>query len=206
MPASGGVQTLLIFAALFFFGGATDGIAQVNEFHVDLTRSNHVTFKSDAPIEDFEGVTDRIDGYVYWEGAPLSARDDFTNSELYLEVELNGLDTGVGLRNRHMRRNYLETDKHPYATYTATIASAEQSSDGGYRVHTRGTFAVHGVERPMDIPCDLSADENGYRVECVFQVLLGDHNIKIPSLMFMKLSETIQLELDFYVIPADENQ
>ena len=37
------------------------------------------------------------------------------------------------------------------------------------------------------------------RVRCAFSVLLTDHGIKIPKLMFMKIDEEIRLELDFYL-------
>ena len=37
------------------------------EYHVKKSDKNIVKFISNAPIEDFEGVTDNIDGYLFYE-------------------------------------------------------------------------------------------------------------------------------------------
>ena len=37
-------------------------------YQVDLGRENRVRFVSNAPLEDFEGVTDRIDGFLFFSG------------------------------------------------------------------------------------------------------------------------------------------
>jgi polyisoprenoid-binding protein YceI len=79
------------------------------EYHVDRKGQNLVKFISDAPLDNFEGTTDNVDGYIVWDGD-----NPVNNSEFHFEAELSTLDTGIGLRNRHMRENYLETDKYPW--------------------------------------------------------------------------------------------
>ena len=79
------------------------------EYNVDKSAKNIVKFISDAPMEDFEGITDKIDGYLI--------NDDISNlknSEFYFEVDLNSVKTGIALRDRHMREDYLNTAK-PFA-------------------------------------------------------------------------------------------
>ncbi len=177
------------------------------EYHIDRSRENRVVFISRAPIDVFEGVTHLIDGYVYIEGGSgLVTGADYTGSELYFEVELNGLDTGIRLRNRQMRDDYLETDRYPYAVYSAEIESVERNSGGEYTINAAGTFSVHGVERPLQISCNSVAAGAGYSVRCGFEVLLSDYNIERPALMFLKLSDTIRLQLDFYLKPVDAEQ
>ena len=73
------------------------------EYHVDLDADNEVRFVSQAPIEEVVGVTDRIDGYVLLDGPRLEEGSATEGTQLYLEVDLGSLDTGLGLRNRHMR-------------------------------------------------------------------------------------------------------
>ena len=99
------------------------------EYQVDHSRENVVKFISHAPMDDFEGVTDKIDGYIYWEGDNL-----LNKSDMYFEVDLNSIDTGIGLRNRHMRDNYLETDQYPYTHFKGTLTKAEKVSENEYKV------------------------------------------------------------------------
>ncbi len=185
------------------------------EYHVDLEAENRVAFLSEAPLEDFAGVTRRIDGYVLVPppegGAPL----EISGSRFYFEVDLASIDTGIGLRNRHMRDNYLETEDHPYATYAGTVTELAETPAGGLSVRVRGRLEIHGVVRERVIGCRASRDGppgagspderrsgplSGVRalqLHCAFTVALQDHDIPIPSLMFMKIGEVMAVEVDF---------
>ena len=83
------------------------------------------------------------------------------------------------------------------------IARAAPLNDGAFRITSQGTFGVHGVERDQAMTCDVSPDGAGYRVQCEFEVLLSDHDIEIPSVMFLKLNNEVQLTLDFYIEPVE---
>jgi polyisoprenoid-binding protein YceI len=171
------------------------------EYHVDLGRENEVRFLSDAPIEDFDGVTDRIDGYL------VLPRDEVGNADLsatefYFEVDLASLDTGIGLRNRHMRDNYLETEKFPYAKYTGRIEHLQEEEDGRFSSRIAGVFSVHGVERQRVIECSGELVAQSVRVSCEFEVRLTDHDISVPRLMFLKINEVIDVHIDFFLSPA----
>lgn len=179
--------------------------AAAAEYHVDLSAKNQVKFISDAPIEDFEGVTDRIDGYVLWQGDSLREGNAYPESELYFEVELKSLDTGIGLRNRHMRENYLETDEFPFASYKERITEVKKSLSRGFIVVSEGNFEVHGVSKATTTVAEVTGNGKSYHVTSQFSVKLPDHQIDVPSLMFLKISEIIQLELDLYLKLAEIN-
>ena len=179
------------------------------EFQVDLQGENLVQFLSDAPLEDFKGVTHRIDGFVFLAGEGLGGASDLRQSEFHFEVDLGSLDTGLGLRNRHMRDNYLETDRFPYASFSGRVQELTQLPDGAFRVVARGGLTIHGVEQNREIPCRLErVGEVGsgaggalsLRVQCAFQVTLSHHDIPIPKLMFMKIDEVMELSLDFHLV------
>jgi polyisoprenoid-binding protein YceI len=182
------------------------GPAPAQELQVDLGADNVVRFISRASIEEFEGVTDRIDGYVLLDGEGLTAQTGGDDTELYLEVDLASLDTGIGLRNRHMRDNYLEVAEYPYASYSGVIVRSDPMAEGGHRVTSRGSFTVHGVSRDMEIPCDVTSAGDVYRAACTFQVLLSDHDIEIPKIMFLKLADEIRVELVFVMTLAAGGQ
>jgi polyisoprenoid-binding protein YceI len=176
------------------------------EYQVDLGQENKVRFISDAPLEDFEGVTSRIDGFLFLAGEGLGGETDLGKSEFHFEVDLASLDTGMGLRNRHMRDNYLDTDRYPFATFSGKVTNLEPNGQGGFRAITRGSFAVHGIERDQEIECSAMTAGQGLRVQCAFQVLLSDHEIPIPKLMFMKIDEVMELDLDFFLSPASSGE
>ena len=182
------MRTVILFLVLSF------GFVFGNEYHVNKSQKNEVKFISDAPIEDFEGVTDQVDGYLYFED------DDLTkNCQLYFEVDLNSLDTGIGLRNRHMRDNYLHTDKYPITHYKGKIIKAAKVNDSEYNVTSEGKIFIHGIEKPLAVEAKMTKIENGYNIQCRFNVALSDFNIEIPSLMFYKIDENMDLRMNFFV-------
>ena len=179
------------------------GTAQLSaqEYHLDHEGERRVVFESRAAIERFEGVTERIDGFVVLDGAGLREGTSFPDSELYFEVDLASLDTGIGLRNRHMRDNYLEVERFPYATFSGAVSEVS-ASGAGWLVLSRGVFTVHGVEQPRSLECSVRSDGAGYLVECGFGVNLGDHDIEIPRVMFLKLAEDVRVAIAFRLRPA----
>ena len=170
------------------------GVVFSGEYQVNKDKNNVVKFISDAPIENFEGVTDKIDGYIYWEDSVLTK-----NSEFYFEVDLNSLDTGIGLRNRHMRDNYLETDQFPLTHYKGKIISSTVLNDTTISADAEGVIFIHGVEQPLSVKTNLFKQTNGYRIQTRFNVKLSDFKIEIPSIMFYKINENMDLRCDFYV-------
>ena len=165
--------------------------AQGVEYHVDTKAKNVVKFISDAPVEDFEGVTNNIDGYLKHQGDAVTEK-----SELYFEVDLRTLDTGIGLRNRHMREDYLHTDKYPFAKYSGRITGVSEAG-GKTTVSVKGSMDIHGVKKNLDITATLTKTATGMQAKSSFEVKLTDHKIEVPKFMFLKINEIMQLQLDF---------
>ena len=172
-----------------------------DEYHVDKLAKNEVKFISDAPIENFEGVTDQIDGYLYFEDG-----DFIKKSQLYFEVDLNSLDTGIGLRNRHMRENYLHTDKYPTTYYKGEIIKSEKVTDIESKIVSEGTIFIHGVEQPLSVEATLIQNGKQFNIQCRYNVKLSDFNIEIPSIMFYKIDETMDIRINFYINLFEKNE
>lgn len=199
MHARSNIRALAIAVAFVPWSGARTVSAQ--EFDVDPEATNLVRFISQTTLQKFDGTTNQIDGYVLLGSGPLGP-GSVSGSELYFEVDLGTLDTGIGLRNRHMRDNFLEVAKYPYATYKGHLVHAEPLSKGQVDVAAEGTFSLHGVDRKMRVPCAVTSSGSGYRAKCSFSVRLSDFRIDIPRVMFLKLANDIELRLDFTVAPA----
>ena len=130
------------------------------ELQVDRSQANQVKFISDAPLESFSGVTDKIDGYVLWEGD-----DPTNNSELYFEVDLASINTGIGLRDRHMRENYLETDKYPFAQFNGkAVEFTKSESEEAFQVSVEGKMTIHGKEKFLSISGKVLKEVEIYKV------------------------------------------
>lgn len=171
-------------------------VTLAKNLEVDTTRQNEVNFLANSTFGDVEGITHKIAGYVKWEG-----EDTLSGSEIYFEVPLDSIDTGVGLRNKHMREKYLETEKYPKAIFEGRISSwtADRTDSNKFRVSSEGTLSIHGVEKTIFVSGTFTKEENHYRVQYFFPLNIKDFNIKKPRFLLVSMDQNIHLKLDFHL-------
>jgi polyisoprenoid-binding protein YceI len=180
--------------------------AAAAEWQVDPGASgNRVQFTSEVSSFSFTGKTDRVDGFVYWEGDSLFERA----SQVRVEVDLNALSTGIGKRDRDMRE-VLDTGRFPQAVFVGTVLAPPALADsvtGALRLQVRGTMALHGVEHELIVPATIRPDNGGWRVETEFALQLADYQIEAPSLAaFIKVSQQVRITATFAMrqVPRQE--
>lgn len=165
---------------------------------VDSTQQNEVSFLANTTLGKIEGITSKISGYVKWE-----ARDTLESSKVYLEVPLDSIDTGIGLRNKHMRQKYLETEKYPKAIFKGKLVAwnRDPSSSDKYLVSAKGIMFIHGVEKSVTLSGTLDRQNSLFKATYFFSVYLPDFSIKKPGYLLIRVDETIHLKIDCYLKP-----
>ena len=166
-----------------------------DEWHVIKDSNNLVRFTSSTIILDFDGTTNNIDGYIYWEGKEIFSG----KNEIYFEVDLNTVKTGNGKRDRDMREDVLETEKWPITYFKGSFIKVEKKDNQNiYSVKILGKMFVHGVEKEIEIPGEIKIVDGVMTVESKFSIYLNDYDIEAPSLLaFIKVAEEIKLKLNF---------
>lgn len=152
-----------------------------------LTQNGSVTFISRAPMLEFEGKSSNLVGLV-----------NVSADSVDFYIDLNTLDTGIELRNRHMRDSYLETAKFPFAEFTGAFSpSFDVSSGSKQNVTAKGKFSIHGVTKEMEIPGTITQiNQNEIKLEAEWIIKLSDFNIEIPRVVFYELSEVQTVKID----------
>ncbi|MBU1099378.1 MAG: YceI family protein [Bacteroidetes bacterium] len=182
----------IILLVLIFYVTAFAG-----EWHVDKSKKNSAVYESDAAVLTFEGATDKLDGFVFWEGETLFE----SNTKIYFEVDLNTLDSGIGKRDSDMRE-ILNTNKWGFATFEGAVDSFEYPTEDKNEISVvlSGKFFVNGVHKEMKVPGKIIKSAEGIKIESDFSIFLNDYNVEAPSLLaFVKVSEEIKLNLDFHM-------
>lgn len=145
-----------------------------------------IVFISQAPLSEFEGKSNNLNGLI-----------DLDKNLLDFFIDLNTLKTGIGLRDRHMRENYLETKKYPFAEFTGKLKTVPTlETNKPVNVVAVGKFKIHGVEKNMEVPGQLLLKGNELSLNATFKVLLSDYNISIPKVMFYELAEEQVVKLN----------
>ncbi len=151
---------------------------------------NLVVFTSKATLETFQGKTKQVAGNVSFDPANLG--DSVT---VRVEVDLASLDTGIPMRNKHMRENHLNTDTYPKAVFEGgriLEASGSTLNPGDtVKLKLSGRFDLHGVKRTIEVPVDATRAKDGtLQVTTHFEVPLADYKINRPAFLMMKLEPT----------------
>ncbi len=164
-----------------------------NDWQVNKNVENNVVFKSTTNLLDFQGVTNNIDGYIYWDGDTVFG----DNNEIFFEVELATFKTGIGKRDSDMRKDVLHTDKFPKAAFKGKFIKVEKTASN-FSVIVKGEISLHGHKKEIEIPGIITLKDKVLNIKSNFSLFLKDYKIIAPSLVaFIKVAEEIKLELDF---------
>lgn len=145
-----------------------------------VTEQGLAEFTSRAPLLTFTGTSRSLIGLI-----------DLKQNLLDFYVDLNTLDTGIELRNRHMRDSYLETEEFPYAEFRGRLAAVPDFAESDTAsVTALGTFRIHGVDRELQVDGSLIRIPGGLRLAAQWEIQLSDFDIDIPNVVFYELSET----------------
>ena len=119
-----------------------------------------------------------------------------------LAVDLRTLDTGIGLRNEHLREKYLEVNKGT-GFETATLSAIELMGLSPVAPEGKGSFSglltVHGVAKAVTGAVDVRRAASGLRVEASFRLDLSDYGIAKPRYLGIGVTNTVQVEVAFDV-------
>lgn len=153
---------------------------------------NSIKFNASSTLSNFEGTTSAVKGYIKYDSS-------FTNnSTIDIQVYLDSLDTGIGLRNSHMRNKYLDTKAYPITRFKGKITSAVDSSSIISIVQAEGKLKIHGVEKNLKITGELSDFGKLVKLQTSFNVYLPDFNIEQPSFLFNSVDNHITVDCIIY--------
>jgi polyisoprenoid-binding protein YceI len=113
-------------------------------------------------------------------------------------VALANLDTGIGLRNRHMREKYLEVDKYPTASLVVGRAGLRFPDEGQEIAATAaGTMTIHGKAHPVTFSYTARHDHGAFRVSGSVHLDMRDYDIRVPSYLGITVKPEVDVTVQF---------
>ncbi len=128
-------------------------------------------------------------------GSTLHAEEK--DGKLRVEVSLTNLETGMALRDKHLRK-YLQTDKFPDATLVVA-RSALKLPDDNQKVDTTGTgqFTLHGVTKTVTFKYKARRTGSDYHVSGKLEVNILDYGIEKPCYLGVCVDPTVKIRVKF---------
>jgi polyisoprenoid-binding protein YceI len=117
-----------------------------------------------------------------------------------LSVDLATIDTGIALRNQHLRENYLEVSKG--AGFDKAVLSeirlGEANGEGFEGTSPfSGTLRLHGVSRTVTGTAEIRREAALVRVTATFPLALTDFGIQPPQYMGVGVANRLMVKVSF---------
>ena len=146
-------------------------IEQENRY---IIQNSKIEFYSYAPLEDIQAVNTESVGAI-----------DIESGEFIIKIPVNSFEFPNKLMQKHFNDSYLETDIYPECIFRGKLNENSAS----------GEITLHGVTKKIEIPFSKTINEENIIISTDFKILLKDHKIKIPRLLFQNIAEEIEIKV-----------
>lgn len=158
-----------------------------------FTRTGHIWFFSEAPLENIEAHNKAVSSFI-----------SFDTGELVFSVPMKNFEFRKSLMQEHFNENYLETNKYPRSTFKGNISNIQTINfrkDGLYPANVTGTLSIHGITRTVSAEGTLEVKAGRVGAKATFTITPEEYNIEIPLLVRQKVAKIIQINVDLQYDP-----
>jgi polyisoprenoid-binding protein YceI len=171
---------------------------------------NLCQFVSSAPLEEFEGTADGIEGSFVLDPQNLEA------TRGRIRVAVASMRTGITRRDEHLRSpEWLDAERYPYIEFELQgLRQVRITERTAGRVVLQavavGDFSLHGVRKPMELPIVMTyvpeseqtrqrAPGDLVQVQSEFTISLRDFDIRgRQGVIGSRVGEVIRVKASFY--------
>lgn len=183
------MKNILAFVLLL---AATTSMGQNAVF---LTENGKVSFVSDAPLEVIRASSTKMKGAI----------DTTKNTVLFVIENFTFEGFNSPLQQEHFHENYMESKTYPRSVFSGKIIEKLHGENGKTQVvRAKGMLDIHGVKQERIIKASLTFNENTISLVSDFQVLLSDHQIRIPKVVSRKISTEINISVEAVLQPLHD--
>jgi len=151
-----------------------------------------ISFQSEAPLELIKASSDQLIDAIDVD------KKNFTFKILMRSFQ--GFNSP--LQKEHFNENYVESDKFPEASFKGKIIEDQDLTvDGTYELRAKGILTIHGVSQERIIKSNVTVNNKTITLKSSFSVLLSDHNIPIPKVVYQKLANEIKVDVNATLEP-----
>ncbi|MFM8268926.1 MAG: YceI family protein [Pseudomonadota bacterium] len=178
---------LILFISFF----CLSGLCEAKSYRFQLAQGkSKVEFEGTGKpsLLKIHGTSEQnLDGYFVFDGKKVSGKAIF---------HLESLDTGIELRNDHMRSRYLEVAKYPKAELEIKEMNLNQDfnpKDFKAAVPFQGILQLHGVSHSVTGKITVQVDEGELEIECEYGLSIADFKIQRPSYANISMTDKVKV-------------
>ncbi len=162
----------------------------LNAWKIDTTASQ-ISYKGEHTFHAWEGISKKID-------FEMSCAQNIC--ELFISVPLNSFDSGNDSRDSNMLY-YTESLLYPNVSFKSKKFKFNSINDTS--IDMNGIIDFHGIQKEIPVKVSLLRESNSFIGKCDFDIDITSFNVERPSLLMIKISETIKIKANLKMINLD---
>ena len=123
-----------------------------------------------------------------------------------LRVDLASLETGIGLRDDHLRGSYLEVERGPTFRHAVlsgiALPAPPPEGHGRHQTTFTGRLRLHGVERQVEGEATMERRDGRMRVEATLSLSLEAFDIPPPRYLGVGVRDEVRITAAFEAAPS----
>ncbi len=132
------------------------------------------------------GTSEKMTGSFEKNGSNLQGK---------LQVPNDSFETGMGVRDKHLKEKIFESEKNPTSELVLDSLTIPEGKDAKMeQLPFKATFHFHGVEKKVDGMADLKRLDKTLSFVAKFTVNLTDYQITPPEFMGMTIQNEVRIE------------
>ena len=120
--------------------------------------------------------------------------DAFT-ADVEVRIDARTMTTGIAVRDRQMRGEFLAADRFPTITFRGTVVPRTRPGALAFQAVLRGDLTIKDVTREVEIPLRVTALADSYLAEGQVTVRLSEFRIPIPRFLVFVAEDPVQISL-----------
>lgn len=114
-----------------------------------------------------------------------------------VDMDLTTFETGISMRDRHMKEKYLEIEKFPKATLVMeAVRISKDVLDKGGTLNFPAKLTLHGIEKPVAVALTLEAHGGGWKALSKFKIRLSDFAIEVPRFSGVTVADEVEVSTE----------
>ena len=158
-----------------------------SDFSVDTTYS-YIKYTGNHPLHSWAGISKDID---------FKLDCDIVDCIMSVSTPLEKFNSGNDSRDSNMLY-YTESLSYPLVSFKSNSFKFNGKFDKSISVS--GILNFHGINREIPLKIILNKQNNGFWATCDFSFNLDLFNIERPSLLMIKIDNSIKIETKFKLI------
>jgi hypothetical protein len=195
------IRILMIVASVLGVKTFANAATQPVKAGVAISKIRIIDMDHGSGTVDFEAIGRPGALRIHGKGIAPHGNLKISGSELTgnFLFDLSSLDTGMNLRNEHMKKKYLEVDKFPEAKLTITKLDLPKDFNIDHceidKAKFEGNLLLHGVEKPIKGDSKISCKTNQVNFSAGFDIVVEDYGIAIPSFAGVTMAKDVKVSI-----------